>query len=185
MVSWLVGFSSYMVNNSRRLHHEDVYPTSPFITFPSYHTPPINRKATVNSNSNSNIKCNIGSNSRSCQSTVAVPPSPVGARVRAVPYRATPCHAHTDVNLSQSAWRRKIPMPPVPSSTPYTLRAFVGAGTEIPRFKDVANFGNAKKMSVSQTASQSDSQLVSKSIKLSSQDRPLSRFPMNPNYQKR
>ncbi|CAN0111503.1 unnamed protein product [Ascophyllum nodosum] len=47
---------------------------------------------------------------------------------------------------NKSAWRRKIPMPPVPSSTPYTLRAFVGAGTEIPRFKDVANFGNAKKM---------------------------------------
>ena len=192
MVSWLVGFSSYMVNNSRRLHHEDPHPTSPFITFPSYHTPPsnsysdsnsnsnikfnINSNATINSNSNSkakinsnsnsnsNIKYNCNSNSdsnsRSCQSTGAVPPSPVGARVRAVPCRAMPCRAYTDVNLSQSAWRRKIRMPPVPPSTPYTLKVFVGAGTEIPSFKDVTNFGNAKKMSVSQTASQSDSHLV-------------------------
>ena len=54
-------------------------------------------------------------------------------------------------------------MPPVPPLTPYILKVFVGAGTEIPSFTDVTNIGNAKKMSVSQTASQSDSQAVRQS----------------------
>ena len=100
MVSWLVNTRSYMVdmnmNSSRRRHHEDTpqHLPSPSITFPSHHTPPINSNsnsnATINSNCNSNIKCNSNSNSLSCKSTVAVPPSPVGARVRALPCRAVP-----------------------------------------------------------------------------------------------
>lgn len=46
------------------------------------------------------------------------------------------------------AWRRKIKSPAVPKAAQYAMRIFIGAGTEIPQFTDVANFGKNKKMSV-------------------------------------
>lgn len=49
--------------------------------------------------------------------------------------------------LTQTAWRRKVKMPQVPTARQYALMAFVGGGTEIPQFKDLSLVGN-KKMSV-------------------------------------
>ncbi len=57
----------------------------------------------------------------------------------------SPC---TNPQNAQVAWRRKIKPPRVPDATQYAMRIFVGSGTEIPQFTDVANFGRNKKMSV-------------------------------------
>ncbi|CAB1121421.1 unnamed protein product [Ectocarpus sp. CCAP 1310/34] len=55
-------------------------------------------------------------------------------------------HAPKAHEKDKVAWRRKIKSPTVPKAAQYAMRIFVGAGTGIPQFTDVANFGKNKKM---------------------------------------
>ncbi|CBN78812.1 conserved unknown protein [Ectocarpus siliculosus] len=55
-------------------------------------------------------------------------------------------HAPKAHEKDKVAWRRKIKSPAVPKAAQYAMRIFIGAGTEIPQFTDVTNFGKNKKM---------------------------------------
>lgn len=64
-----------------------------------------------------------------------------------IPRTSIPPREMSCISL-QTAFRRKVKMPQVPPASQYVLRVFVGAGTEIPRFSDVAHFGQPKQMLV-------------------------------------
>lgn len=56
-------------------------------------------------------------------------------------YSSAPVRVDLDGKV---AFRKKVKMPSVPTATLYVLKAFVGAGTELPRFTDINLIGTRK-----------------------------------------